>query len=166
MELESGTLPWTKSCFVCGEDNEHGLKLKSHLQDGIVVINYVPRDDDKGWKHIVHGGITMTLMDEVMTWAAMLEVRFACVSVEITSRMRQPIVVGQAIRVEGRVLSRKSRMIITEAKIFSEDGVLLSSAAGKYIKMPADKVAICQDDFVWDEDSILPTDILDDTVGS
>jgi acyl-coenzyme A thioesterase PaaI-like protein len=163
MAVESGTLPWTKSCFVCGEDNRHGLGLKSRLEDGCVVINYTPRDCDRGWKHIVHGGITITLMDEVMTWAAMLEVKSACVSIEITSRIRQPIVVGEPIRIEGMVASCKSRMIITEAKVLSADGVLLATATGKYIKMPPDKVSLCKDDFVWDSDSILPADVLKDS---
>ena len=110
MVAESGTLPWTKSCFVCGEDNRHGLKLKSHVENGIVTINYTPRDCDRGWKHIVHGGITVTLMDEVMTWAAMLEVKSACVAAEINSRLKQPIEVGQPLRIEGSVSSAKSRM--------------------------------------------------------
>ncbi len=162
MVAESGTLPWTKSCFVCGEDNRHGLKLKSHVENGIVTINYTPRDCDRGWKHIVHGGITVTLMDEVMTWAAMLEVKSACVAAEINSRLKQPIEVGQPLRIEGSVSSAKSRMVITEARILNENGTILASAKGKYMKMATDKMTFCKDDFVCDSESISPADILID----
>lgn len=160
MAIESGTLPWTKSCFVCGEENKHGLKLKSHVENGLVVINYTPRDCDKGWKHIVHGGITITLMDEVMTWAAMLEVKSACVAAEVNSRLRQPIETGKPLRIEGSVSSAKSRMVITAAKILDESGVVLATATGKYMKMPSDKMSFCKDDFVYDNESIAPSDIL------
>ncbi len=158
---KSRVLPWTKSCFVCGEDNEHGLQLKSMVKDdGTVIINYTPRECDKGWKHIMHGGIAMTLLDEVMTWAAMLDVKFACVSVEITTRMRRPISVGCPIIVSGKVDSSKSRMINTSAKITDREGVILATAVGKYMKMPADKVALCKDDFVWDDNTVLPDEII------
>ena len=160
MAIESGILPWTKSCFVCGEDNAHGLKLKSYVENGIVIINYTPRDCDRGWKHIVHGGITITLMDEVMTWAAMLKVKSACVAAEINSRLKQPIEVGQPLRIEGSVCSAKSRMVITEAIILDEQGEVLASATGKYMKMPADKIIFCEDDFVCTPESIAPADIL------
>ncbi len=162
MAVESRVLPWTKSCFVCGEDNKHGLGLKSRMENGCVVIDYIPRDCDRGWKHIMHGGLTITLMDEVMTWAAMLEVKSACVAAEINSRLKQPIEVGQPLRVEGSVSSAKSRMVLTEARVVDINGVVLASASGKYMKMATDKILFCKDDFVYDDAAIDPEDILID----
>lgn len=158
--LPSGTLPWTKSCFVCGEANPHGLQLRSRIENDRVVLDYTPRDRDRGWMHIVHGGITMTLMDEVMTWAAMLAVRGACVAAEMTSRLKSPVEVGQALRVEGYVSETKSRVVLTESRILDGEGRVLASATGKYMRMPADKALLCEDDFSWTDDTIHPREIL------
>ena len=75
MTIPTGTLPWTKSCFVCGQENPHGLHLKCRVDDGQVILEYTTQERDLGWRSIVHGGIVMTLMDEVMTWAAILAAR-------------------------------------------------------------------------------------------
>jgi len=150
----SGTLPWTRSCFVCGEANPRGLQLRSRVNDGRVVLDYRMRETDRGWRHIVHGGITITLLDEVMTWAAILEQRGACVAAEITCRLRQPIAAGRQVRAEAFVTGRKSRMILTEAQLVGAEGEVLAAATGKYMPMPADQVELCADDFVNAPDAI------------
>ena len=160
MNVKSGILPWTKSCFVCGEDNPHGLQLRSRIEDDRVVLDYTPRDRDRGWMHIVHGGITITLMDEVMTWAAMLAVRGACVAAELTSRLKRPVEVGQALRVEGLVTETRSRVVLTEGCILDDHGQVLASATGKYMRMPPDKARLCEDDFTWTDAAIHPREIL------
>ena len=160
MTLQEGVLPWTKSCFVCGENNPRGLRLRSRLQDGVVVIDYTTREGDLGWKHIIHGGIAMTLLDEVMTWAVILETRAACVAAEMTTRLRRPISVGQRLRVEGRVTGGKSRLILTEGFIRDESDQVLTSATGKYLPMPGDKVELCAEDFVESDLSIPVGEIL------
>ena len=99
-----GALPWTRSCFVCGQDNPHGLHLRSRIENGRVMLDYTPREADLGYKHIVHGGIAITLLDEVMTWASIVAARRICVAAELATRLKKPIHVGQTLRVEGWVV--------------------------------------------------------------
>jgi len=142
-------LPWTRSCFVCGQDNPHGLHLRSYLDaDGTVRLAYTPREADLGWRHLVHGGIAMTLVDEVMTWAAIVAARRACVAVEVTVRLRKPIRVGEPLRVEGRAETVKPRLIATAGRIVNGAGVVVAEASGKYMPMPPDQVPLCSEDFV------------------
>lgn len=152
----SGNLPWTRSCFVCGQDNPHGLRLKSRVEDGRVVIDYTTREADLGYRHIVHGGIAMTLLDEVMTWAAILAARRVCVAAEMTSRLKQPIRVGRALRVEGWVVKAASRLLLTEGVIRDPDGAELMTAAGKYMPMPEDQLRLAEKDFVDSPGTIRP----------
>ena len=109
-----GALPWTRSCFVCGQDNPHGLHLRSRIENGRVMLDYTPREADLGYKHIVHGGIAITLLDEVMTWASIVAARRICVAAELATRLKKPIRVGQTLRVEGWVIRQTSRLILTE----------------------------------------------------
>ena len=156
----SGTLPWTRSCFVCGENNPHGLKLRSCVKDGRVSLEYTTRDADRGYREIVHGGIAITLLDEVMTWASILAARSMCVAAELNVRLRKPIRVGQKLRVDGWITRKSARLIMTESQVLDEDGKVLLSAAGKYMPMPEGDVTLSERDFVVSPESIHPKDIV------
>ena len=157
---KNGTLPWTRSCFVCGETNERGLQLKSRIEDGKVVLDYATRKTDLGWRSAIHGGLTMTLLDEVMTWAAMIDAGMACMSAEMTTRMKKPVLVGQNLRVEGWVTTNRRKVILTESCMTDGDGTVLATATGKYMQMPGEHFQICEDDFVTAEDTLSPGDLI------
>ena len=150
----SGTLPWTKSCFVCGQDNPRGLQLKSRLDDGCVHLEYTTRETDLGWRHLVHGGLAMTLLDEVMTWSAMIAARCPCVAAELTVKLKRPIEVGRLLQVESMVPTEQGKLILTDAKILDTDGNLLAAASGKYVPMPTGGLSLCEDDFVTGPEAI------------
>ena len=160
MKKLQGTLPWTRSCFVCGEDNPHGLHLRSRIEDGRVILDYTPREADLGYKHIVHGGIAITLLDEVMTWAAIVATRRVCVAAELTTRLKKPILVGQALRVEAWVTRHTSRLILTEGVLLDADRQPLLTAEGKYMPMPKDQIELTQKDFVISPESISPNELV------
>ncbi len=158
--IADGILPWTKSCFVCGEANPHGLRLQSRYEAGRVVLDYTTREADLGWRDTVHGGIACTVLDEVMTWAAIIALRKACVSAEMNVRWKKPISKGKRIRVIGDIEDARSRIVLTKGAILNEDGDELASASGKYMPMRADQFALCAEDFVRDPSSIDAADIL------
>lgn len=153
-DFTSGTLPWTKSCFICGEQNAHGLRLKSRIEMDRVVLDHVTREADLGWRHLVHGGLLMTLLDEVMTWAAILSFRKACVAAELTVRLKAPVTVGSAIRAEGWITAAKSRVMEAEGRLMDGTGQVLATATGKYMTMPAGGMKLCVEDFVMDGESV------------
>lgn len=155
-----GTLPWTKSCFVCGEENPHGLHLRSRYEDGCVRLDYETREEDVGYRHIVHGGIAMTLLDEVMTWAAIIEQGKICVAAELETRLKKPIEVGTSLRVEAWVSNSAKRICYTRGAISDASGVELLAAEGKYMPMPANDVELCEKDFVTSPDSIHPSKLM------
>ncbi len=156
----NGLLPWTRSCFVCGQDNPHGLHLRSRLENGRVVIQYTARDEDLGYRHIVHGGIAVTLLDEVMTWAAIVSARRVCVAAELTARLKRPIRAGQTLRVEGWVTRVSARLVLTEGVILDDAKQPLLSAIGKYMPMPEEQIRLTEKDFVHSPDVIRPEELL------
>ena len=157
--MKDGWLPWTRSCFVCGEQNPHGLHLRSRLEGGRVVIEYTTRRSDVGYRHIVHGGIAVTLLDEVMTWAAIVATKKVCVAAELTVRLRQPIRVGQRLRVEGWVTRSSARLCLAEGVVRDEEGREMLRAAGKYMPMPAEMAELSEKDFVLSPEALNPLDI-------
>lgn len=144
-----GILPWTRSCFVCGEANSLGLRLKSRLEKGRVVLDYTARQADLGYSRIVHGGIVMTLLDEVMTWAAIIGAGRMCVMAEMNSRLLNPVEVGQALRFEGWVTRASSRLLLTEGQVTAAaSGNKMAGSSGKYLPMPEETIKLCAEDFV------------------
>jgi uncharacterized protein (TIGR00369 family) len=160
-ESLSGTLPWTRSCFVCGQHNPRGFRLRSRVENGVVRLEYTTRETDLGYRHLVHGGVGMTLLDEVMTWAAILAARRACVAAEMTTRLLRPIAVGRRLRVEGRVTGGGLRLLMTEAAIRDESGETLATATGKYMPMRAAEATLCSEDFVAGPEAIPLDRLLD-----
>lgn len=159
--LPNGPLPWTKSCLVCGEHNARGFHLRSRLENGIVIAEYVTKPHDVGYKHLVHGGIIMTLLDELMTWAAILETGKVCVAAEMTSRLREPVGVGHRLRIEAWVSKNARRIILTEGRALdAETGTILNEATGKYIPVVSEQATLHATDFVHDPSTIQPEKIL------
>jgi acyl-coenzyme A thioesterase PaaI-like protein len=159
MKPLSGTLPWTKSCFVCGEDNPRGLRLRSRVEDGRVRLNYRTRMSDVGYRHIVHGGIAATLLDEVMTWAAILETERICVAAEFSVRLKAPLEVEQHILAEAWITRGSSRICYVESHILADNSTVLLKGSGKYMPMPGEQVALCDKDFVHSPEAIAPADL-------
>lgn len=151
-----GYLPWTKSCFVCGEDNRYGLKRRSWIEGGKVSLEYRTRIEDVGYRHIVHGGISMTLLDEVMTWAAIVELRNICVAAEMTTRFRAPLEADVDIRAEGWIEQAGRRLCRTAGRIVDAEGKELLTASAKYMPMPVGGVRLCEKDFVVSPEAIDP----------
>ncbi|MCE9615496.1 MAG: PaaI family thioesterase [Lentisphaerae bacterium] len=152
--VPDGVLPWTRSCFVCGEENPHGLRLRSRHENGVVVLRYAPRPSDRGWRELVHGGIATTLLDEVMTWAAILHVRRACVAAELGVRLLRPIAVGQPLQIVGQITDGKPRLMRASGRIMNAAGQVLFEATGKFVPMRDDVAALCAEDFVEGPEAI------------
>jgi hypothetical protein len=74
-------------CFVCGEKNPFGLKLRIRMdaERGESTAEVTFRDDFQGWAGIVHGGLVATVLDEALVYAAAAK-GLRCVTGEITAR--------------------------------------------------------------------------------
>lgn len=124
-----------------------------------MVLEHETRDADLGYRNIVHGGIAATLLDEVMTWAAIVTMRKPCVAAEMSFRLKHPIAVGTRLTVSGMLTKNLRRILLTEGDIRDPDGTVLVSASGKYVPMPADGVGLCEKDFVFAPDVISPHEL-------
>jgi len=120
------------NCFVCGEKNEIGLKIKFTTADGTAHAEYTPTRSFEGYKDVLHGGIVSALLDEVMIYAV-----FSGGNLAVTSQMevnfRKPAKIGEQLRLEGRVKNVRGKLIFTEGSIVNRSGVV-ATAKGKYYK--------------------------------
>lgn len=120
-------------CFVCGDQNPHGLRIAFYSDNDEAVAAYVADGRYQGYKGIFHGGLVSTLLDEIMAKAVLARKRY-CMTVEMTVRFRKAIPVGTPLRLVGRVTGDRGRLLETSGEIIGDDGTIFASATGKYLE--------------------------------
>jgi uncharacterized protein (TIGR00369 family) len=120
-------------CFVCGEQNPHGLNLTFSLHEGSAVTEFIPQKIHQGYKDIVHGGIISTLLDETMVKAALLQ-GIPAVTAEITVRFRNPLIVGEKVIIEASITTMNKKIIETSASMRKTDNTLIAEGHAKLLR--------------------------------
>jgi uncharacterized protein (TIGR00369 family) len=125
-------------CFVCGEKNPFGLKLRirTDAERGESTAGVTFRDDFQGWTKVVHGGLLATVLDEAMIYAAGAKGHM-CVTGEITVRFIKPASTGVAYVLKGRFLEDKGRIVLAESELLDDRGKEVATATGKLFKIKA-----------------------------
>lgn len=123
-----------RHCFVCGEKNPEGLKLKFELSNDILITKFKPTKKYQGYEDIVHGGIIGLILDEMIVnlpWKLGMQV----VTAEYTVRLKKPVRVGEELEFMSKILEEKGRLIIVEAQAKKLDGTVVAIASGKCMKV-------------------------------
>ncbi|TMJ06702.1 MAG: PaaI family thioesterase [Bacillati bacterium ANGP1] len=116
-------------CFVCGQDNPIGLKLKFVRAGEGVRAEFTPSDFHAGYEGLVHGGILAALIDD-----AMANVWFArgqeAVTAKIEIRFRQEAKPGDRLLVSAEPAGSKGGLRIARATVTRADGALVAEGSG------------------------------------
>jgi uncharacterized protein (TIGR00369 family) len=128
-------LPWSESCFVCGDANPNGLNAKFTLDDaGRVRLETVDHVFE-GYGDHVHGGVLTALLDETAVWAVIHSLGRMCTTIQLTVTFRQPVPGGSRVIVVGEVTGRKSRFHLARSEMRDTEGRLLATAEGRFMAM-------------------------------
>jgi uncharacterized protein (TIGR00369 family) len=123
-------------CFVCGEKNPHGLKLRLRTDaergESCAEITFAERF--QGWTGVVHGGLVATVLDEAMIYAAGAK-GLKTVTGEMTVRYIKPASTGVPYALRGRFLEDKGRIVLAESELLDADGTQVARASGKLFKI-------------------------------
>ncbi|MDD9890600.1 MAG: PaaI family thioesterase [Gammaproteobacteria bacterium] len=107
------------NCFVCGPANEVGLKLKFHIEDDVVRSEFTPAEMHCGFDGVTHGGIIFSVLDDVMAnWIYLKGIRAYTAKCEI--RYKDSLPIGTTVRLEGRCISSRGRLIVMEGKMLRQ----------------------------------------------
>jgi uncharacterized protein (TIGR00369 family) len=144
-------LPHTASCFVCGESNVSGLKIRFETNGENTCARFVPRLEHIGFKQTVHGGILATLLDEIMVWACAVRTRRFSYCAELTVRYQSPVRPGEEVLLTGElVANRRNKLFEARGEIRNAAGRLLATATGKYLPIKEIEARAMLDDFIGD----------------
>jgi uncharacterized protein (TIGR00369 family) len=126
-------IPNYPNCFVCGDKNKIGLKVAFFFEDGKAKAQYIPTKEFEGYKDICHGGIISSLLDEVMIYSLIAR-GIITVTVQIEVKFKKPAKIGETLFLEGHLTEDKGKILMTEGKIFKQDGTIIAESKGKFFR--------------------------------
>ncbi len=130
------------NCFFCGNENNEGLKLKFYRDTSRkeTYTEYLPAQHFAGQGSILHGGIQMGLLDEIMGWTSYAFTQEMAVTSGLNIRFLQPAYIhGEKIHVTCRVTSREGSKVNMEATLSNNEGEVCTTATGTFHILPAQK---------------------------
>lgn len=110
--------------------------MSLYLEDDEVTSVIVPKKSYCGYPDILHGGITATVLDEAMTWAASAPEKKFYFAGEIKVRYRAPIIAGKEVVVKAKQIDNRKKIIFVEGCIVDEKNNVLVRSEGKYYPLP------------------------------
>lgn len=118
------------NCFVCEPRNRRGLQIPffHDAERELVVAWFEVGDDFSGAPTLVHGGVTLALLDEAMAWACIAIGHQWAVTTETTTRFHRAVRVGSSYRVEGRVVGRDDATMRAVAQVLDARDVVRADA--------------------------------------
>lgn len=144
--------PNSKMCLVCGLENKLGLKASFYeLDNNELVALFKPLNEHQSYPERLHGGISATILDETIGRVIMIEEETIWgVTAELTLKFKKPVPLDQELKVVAKLTRNTSRIFEGEGKLILANGDVAVTAAGKYVKMPLDKIADVNDeDLTW-----------------
>ncbi|SHF79110.1 Thioesterase superfamily protein [Caldanaerobius fijiensis DSM 17918] len=113
--------------------NHVGVEVKE-VGKGYAILQLKFNEEHANTIGIAHGGVTATLLDAAMGTAAFTTGKDV-VTLEMKVNFLAPGKIGSVATAEGRVLHYGNKTIVTEGKIFDENGGLMALATGTYFVM-------------------------------
>ena len=139
-----GKQPNSKMCLVCGLKNPSGLRSSFYEMDnGELLAVFKPMTEHQSYPGRLHGGIATAILDETIGRAIMIKYSQSVwgVTMEFTTRYKQPIPLDEEIRVIGRVTKETKRHFEGTGEILLKDGSVAAEGRGKFLKLPIEKIA-------------------------
>jgi acyl-coenzyme A thioesterase PaaI-like protein len=133
----------SKMCLVCGLKNLLGLKASFYeLENEELLAIFRPSDEHQSYPGRLHGGIATAILDETIGRAIlMMEKDIWGVTIDFSTRYRQPVPLDEEIRVIGRIDHIANRYFEGTGEILLKDGTIAVEGKGKFLKLPLDDIA-------------------------
>jgi uncharacterized protein (TIGR00369 family) len=137
--MEPEDLPGYRTCFVCGWDNDLGLKLRFRWDGEKAYADYIPRKEHTGFEGVIHGGIVNAVLDEAMFWAVYAAHRRVVVTTEMSVRLKRKVSPGERYLAGGRVTGSPGRVMTAESALHDTQGRVCAQATGRFFPVPGEE---------------------------
>jgi uncharacterized protein (TIGR00369 family) len=129
------------NCFVCGQNNPDGMRLKFILdeQRQTFVCKFRLSNRYTGPPGHCHGGIIASILDDAMGKVNKLR-HVVALTREMTVEYLKPVPLHKPLRVEGREIEVRGTKHINAAEILSDKNEVLARSRGIFIAIDPEKM--------------------------
>ena len=110
-------------CFGCSPVNPAGLRMKFFANQDTVFSNVTIPDHLCGWSNIAHGGVLTTILDEIMSWAALHFLKRITMTKSMNIEFIKPVYIRNPLKAEGRVQAVNGKHdAVMEGVLYNDNG--------------------------------------------
>jgi len=137
MESERDCQPLPNSadhnCFGCSPQNPSGLQMKFFASHDTVFSNVTIPDHLCGWSNIAHGGVITTILDEIMSWAALHFLKRITMTKSMEIEFIKPAYIHNPLKAEGKVLEITGKHdAVMEGILYNDNGAACARSTAKF----------------------------------
>lgn len=113
-----------QACFGCGTTHPIGFRLRFAKQgEDSVVTELVPGSQYQGPPGIMHGGLVMTLADEVAAWTLVGQLGRFGFTTRVEGALRKAVRVGHPVEATGTLQGKPGRVADVAVAIRQDDAL-------------------------------------------
>lgn len=130
---------FVSNCFACEPKNDAGLRIPFFHDTGAQTVFAEFSLDDRfsGAPTYLHGGVTLTILDEAMAWAAIAIAGQWAVTHTSSTTFDRPIKVGSTYRVEASIAAVVDDRIDATATILDDGCKVRARAHATFVPLGA-----------------------------
>lgn len=139
----AGMQPISRECLVCGTENALGIQARffETISQELIAL-FTLRNQHQSYPGIAHGGMSATVLDEVIGRAIMInhDHQTFGMTLDLQIRYRKPVPLDVELRVVGRIDSDKGRLFEGSGELYLPDSSIAVEAHGRYMKRRIDQI--------------------------
>lgn len=141
--LDKREWDFPSSCWVCEPDNPEGLRIPFYYDEEArqVVAEFTPQPAFSGAPEFAHGGLSMALLDEAMTWSLISIARRWGVMRRAQSVFSRPVRIGQRHEVRAWIEGSHGFDLVAAGEIRDSRGRVCVAFRADYYVMTQDEAA-------------------------
>ena len=120
-------------CFGCSPVNPSGLQMNFFADRDTVSSNVTIPDHICGWSNIAHGGVLTTILDEIMSWAALHFIKRITMTKSMKIEFIKPVYIRNPLKAEGKVLEITGKHdAVMEGILYNDKGVACAKSTANF----------------------------------
>ena len=125
---------YESNCYVCEQSNDGGLRVPFQLEDdgATVTATFTLDRTYSGAPALVHGGVSLALLDEAQAWACIAVAGKWGLTASTSASFVSPVFCDTTYRVEARVTAINELTVDTVAVIRDEDGAAMIESGSSF----------------------------------
>jgi uncharacterized protein (TIGR00369 family) len=134
IRLHNDDIGYESSCFVCERGNAAGLQIPffHDTERNLVTAEFSLSDSFSGAPTMLHGGVTLAVLDEAMAWACIAIGRQWAVTSETSTKFHRAIYIDTPHVVEAQIVSQTDTQLVANGRIANLKGVVRAESTATF----------------------------------